>query len=429
MSEKLLNNYTGLEIAVVGLACKFPGAKDKDVFWQNLIDGKESIKFFSEEELKGVAKEVYQQENYVKAGGGQVQDKDFFDADFFDFTPKEALYMDRQMRLMFECAWHALEDAGYNPYNYQKSIGLYAGSSTNFELINYLKNHQQSNSSDMLSTLMGIDKDYLATNISYKLNLRGPAVNVQTACSSSLVAVHIASRALLMKECDLALAGGVSIQGLEQYGYLHQPNMIMSKDGHTRTFDKDASGTIFGDGVGLVVLKRLKDAISDNDHIYAVIKGTMINNDGSQKIGFTAPSITGQAEVIKKAYQVAKVDPETIDFIEAHGTGTNIGDPIEVEALNIAFATGKRNFSMIGSVKSNIGHLECAAGIAGFIKAVLSAKNKLLPPTINFNQPNDKISFDDSPFKVASELTDFNDRKEAIRGGISSFGIGGMQEA
>ncbi|NEP40820.1 MAG: polyketide synthase, partial [Okeania sp. SIO2H7] len=356
------NLIDDLGIAVIGMSGRFPQSEDTDKFWQNLQDGVECISFFSEEELleSGVKAELLNNPNYVKARA-MMSDIDMFDASFFSYSRKEAECIDPQQRLFLECAWEAIEKGGYDPDTYEGLIGVYAGSGMNHYLLkNLYPSLDYDNQLNSYQLMINSDKDFLATRVAYKLNLRGPAVNVQTACSTSLVAVHTACQSLLNGECDLALAGGVSIQLPQKSGHLYREGMIFSPDGHCRTFDAQAKGTITGDGVGVVLLKRLNNALADGDSIQAIIKGSAINNDGSLKVGYTAPSIEGQAAVIAEAHAVAGIDPETISYIEAHGTGTELGDPVEIAALTQAFkySTEKKGFCAIGSLKSNMGHLE-----------------------------------------------------------------------
>ncbi|MBT8332073.1 MAG: type I polyketide synthase, partial [Deltaproteobacteria bacterium] len=415
--------------AIIGMAGRFPGAKNIDEFWQNLRDGVESISFFSDEELvaSNIDSETLTDPNYVKAGG-VIEGAEFFDAQFFDFTPMEAQTMDPQHRIFLECAWEALEDAGYDASKYTGSIGIYAGVAVNTYLVNnLLSNHNLVESIDDMSATIASDKDHLTTRVSYKLNLKGPAIVVQTACSTSLVAVHLACQSLLSGECDIALGGGVSIKVPQKKGYYYLDGGIGSPDGHCRAFDAAAQGTVGGNGVGIVVLKRLSDALADGDHIYAVIKGSAINNDGSLKVGYTAPGVEGQAEAIKKALAMAEVLPETVSYIEAHGTGTALGDAVEIAALTQAFRAGtnKKGFCAIGSVKTNIGHLNTAAGVASLIKTALLLKHRELPPSLHFTEPNPKIDFANSPFFVNNTLFAWEVSKYPWRAGVSSFGIGG----
>ena len=418
-----------LDIAVVGMSCRFPGASDVNEFWRNLRDGVESITLFSDEQLRsfGVSPIALQSPNFVKAGA-ILEGTDLFDAAFFGYSPREAELLDPQHRIFLECAWQALENAGYSPSNSVGLIGVYAGTSlSTYLLYNLLASSPLEASEDGFQVMIGNDKDFLSTRVSYELNLRGPSVDVQTGCSTSLVAVHLACQGLLSYQCDMALAGGVSVQVPQRTGYYYQEGGISSPDGHCRAFDAKAQGTIFGSGVGIVVLKRYTDAIVEGDEIHAVIKGSAINNDGSSKIGFTAPSVDGQAQVVALAQIIAGVEPETITYVETHGTGTALGDPVEVAALTKAFrsSTNKKNFCALGSVKVNIGHLDAAAGVAGFIKTVLSLKHKMIPPTLHFQEPNPKIDFANSPFYVNAKLSEWKASVTPRRAGISSFGIGG----
>ncbi|AUB43294.1 Non-ribosomal peptide synthetase component F (plasmid) [Nostoc flagelliforme CCNUN1] len=419
---------TGLEIAVIGMAGRFPGAKNLNDFWGNLQKGVESISFFTDEELlaSGIDPDVLSKPNYVKASG-VLKDIEVFDASFFDFDSKEAEITDPQHRFFLECAWEALENAGYDSLSYKGSIGTYAGTGSNRYLVNLYSNQNITNSLSNLEISIGNDRDFLTTRVSYKLNLEGPSYTVQTACSTSLVAVHLACQSLLGGECDMALAGGVSINLYQKEGYFYQDGGIASPDGHCRTFDAKAKGTIGGDGVGIVVLKRLEDALTDRDNIYAVIKGSAVNNDGSFKLSYTAPRIDGQAKVIRAAQLTAEVEPETITYVEAHGTATPLGDPIEVAALTQVFSlhTDKKHFCALGSVKTNVGHLNTAAGVAGLIKTVLALKHGLLPPSLHFEEPNPQIDFDNSPFYVNTELSQWKVNNGPRRAGVSSFGIGG----
>ncbi|HEX8353071.1 MAG TPA: type I polyketide synthase, partial [Pyrinomonadaceae bacterium] len=418
------------QIAVVGMALRFPGARDHAEFWRNLRGGVESVAFFSDEELaaEGVPAELLRNPKYVKANG-LLPDVDMFDAAFFGVNPKEARLTDPQHRLLLECAWAALEDAGYDSERYEGRAGVYVSESFNtYFLFNLLPNRELLQSVGMVQTALGNDRDFLATRLSFNLNLRGPSVVVQSACSSSLVAIHLASQSLVYGECDMAVAGGVSVSLPQRSGYFYQEGGINSPDGHCRPFDARAQGTVGGNGVGLVVLKRLDDALAAGDHVYAVIKGSAVNNDGAVKIGYTAPSIEGQARVIAEALGVARVDPSTVTYVEAHGTATPLGDPIELAALTQAFrdSTDEKGFCAVGSVKSNFGHLDAAAGVAGLIKTVLALRNKELPPSLHFERPNPQIDFENSPFYVNAELKPWETRGGAPRrAGVSSFGIGG----
>jgi phthiocerol/phenolphthiocerol synthesis type-I polyketide synthase E len=419
---------TGLEVAIIGMAARFPGAPDLDRFWQNLRDGVESIRSFTNEELvaAGVDPELLRHPHYVRARP-TLEDVEFFDAFFFGFSPREAELLDPQHRLFLECSWQALEDAGYAAERYGPAVGVYGGTCVNTYLSNLRASLSQNDSAGRLQTLLGNDKDYLATRVSYKLGLEGPSISVQTACSTSLVAVHLACQGLLGGECDLAIAGAVAVRTPQETGYLYAEGEIFSPDGHCRTFDAEARGTVFGSGVGTVVLKRLADALRDGDRVRAVIKGSAINNDGSLKVGYTAPRVETQARVIRAAQRAAEVDPGTIGYVEAHGTGTPLGDPIEVAALKKAFgaAGGRRGFCALGSVKTNLGHLETAAGIAGLIKTVFALQHRQIPPSLHFERPNPALELDGSPFYVNARLTEWVGDGTPRRAGVSSFGIGG----
>lgn len=415
------NKYNGLDIAVIGISCKFPKSRNIDEFWDNLKEGRELISFYSDCELieSGVSAEQLKNPNYIKAQGF-LEDSDCFDAYFFGYTNPEAEVMDPQIRLFHEHSWKALEDSGYIPQKYKGVIGLYAGANKNIshEILCYMKDKADWN------TFPFINKDFLTSLVSYKLDLKGPSYSIYSACSTSLVAISHACTSLFLGQCDIALAGGVSIIQ-DKTGYIYQEGMIASSDGHNRTFDEKATGTVSGSGVGVVVLKRLKDAIKDHDRIYAVVKGCAVNNDGSLKIGFTAPSIAGQTDVIKLAHKIAKIETESISYIECHGTATNLGDPIEVEALKLGFNSVKRNICGLGSVKTNIGHTDTAAGVAGFIKTVLCLHNRTLVQSLHYKKPNPKIDFIDSPFYVVTETKEWKNVKYPLRAGVTSLGIGG----
>ncbi len=420
---------SGLDIAIVGMAGRFPGANNIDEFWRLLKEGVEALTYFSDEDLveSGVDPALIADPDYVKSRC-IIEDEDKFDAYFFELSPREVEMMDPQHRLFLEIAWQALENAGYNADTYDGLIGLFGGVSLNTYLFSFLMSQKGFvSSAEGYQLSIGNDKDFLNTRISYKMNLKGPSVTVQTACSTSLVAVHTACQNLLNYSCDMALAGGVSITIPQKQGYYYQEGMILSPDGHCRAFDEKSGGTISGNGAGIVVLKRLDEAIEDGDHIYAVIKGSAFNNDGSLRVGYTAPSVDGQAEVIATAQAVSGIDPQTISYIETHGTGTVLGDPIEISALTQVFNehTDKKNFCAIGSVKTNIGHLDAAAGVAGLIKTALSLQNKKIPASLNYEKPNPKIDFENSPFFVNTELREWKTGDTPRRAGISSFGIGG----
>lgn len=428
-NEEGLDDGHGYDIAVIGMAGRFPGADDLQIFWQHLTDGVESIRFFSHEEMEaaGVDPQLLNHPHYVNAGG-HLDGADFFDSGFFGFYPREADILDPQQRVFLEVAWEAIEHAGYNPGAYKGVIGVYGGMSLgSYIFFNLMQNHIIRETVQPYQLPLNSDKDFLTTRVSYKLNLNGPSVDVQSACSTSLVATHLACQSLLNYECDIALAGGVSVRIPQKSGYLYQEGGILSPDGHCRPFSSDAKGTVSGDGAGIVVLKRLEDAWRDGDAIYAIIKGTAINNDGAGKVGYTAPSVDGQVRVIASAQALAGVDPASISYIEAHGTGTVLGDPIEIEALNQVFRehTDEKQFCAIGSVKANIGHLDAAAGVAGLIKTVLALHHRQLPPSINYIGPNPRIDFVNSPFYVQQTLTDWNTDRLPRRAGVSSFGMGG----
>ena len=420
------NHSTGLEIAVIGMAGRFPGATSIREYWSNLVAGKETLSALDEDHLReqGVEESVLNDSNYVKVGG-LLSDSDHFDAGFFGFSPREAEILDPQQRLFLECAWEALETAGYDSNRYPHPIGVFGGAGMNGYLLNLYSNPNIRTSTSPYELYVGNDKDFLTTRVSYKLNLRGPSMSIQTACSSSLVAVHTACQALISGECDMALAGGVAVS--KQIGYRAQEGGIYSPDGHCRPFDAKANGTVGGNGVGLVVLKRLDDALSDGDSIDAVIKGSAVTNDGAHKVSYTAPQVDSQATVIRNALAIAEVDANTITYIEAHGTGTLMGDPIELAALTQAFRThtDRRQFCALGSVKSNIGHLDAAAGIAGLIKTILALKHQQIPASMHFENPNPAIDFESSPFVVNARLTDWSALALPRRAGVSSFGIGG----
>ena len=417
--------YHGLEVAVIGLACRMPDADNIDQFWNNLTEGKESVRFLSDDELANlnVSREQLNDKRFVKCAGGELEGKNEFDAEFFGVKHAEAMVMDPQTRIFLEASYHALEDAGY-AHGREQSVGVYAAAKSSFfwQAKSFFTEEFKSLGGFAVSTLA--NRDFLSTTVSYKLNLKGPSLVLHTTCSSSLVSIHQACQALNGGECKMALAGGINIIALENKGYIHQEGMIYSADGHCRPFDGNASGTVEGQGVGVVLLKPLDDAIRDNDNIYAVIKGSAVNNDGNLKLGFTAPSIQGQQKVIEMAHLIAEVDPETISYIEAHGTGTDIGDPIEIEALKLAFKSNKKNFCGIGAVKANIGHLDAAAGVAGFIKTVLSLYHRKMLPATNFESPNPKIDFDNSPFYVNTGFKNW-ESDQPLRAGVSSFGMGG----
>ncbi|KJE23036.1 polyketide synthase family protein [Frankia torreyi] len=418
------------QVAIVGMAGRFPAAPDVDAFWTNLTQGRESIAVLSDEELlaSGVDPALLELPNYVRAKG-VLEDADLFDAGFFGFSPREAQLLDPQHRVFLECAWQAVESAVGDPRAFGGRIGVFAGASLNsYLLFNVMADPRAVESSAAYQTLLASDKDFLATRTSYKLDLRGPGITVQTACSTSLTAVHLACQSLLNGECDLALAGGVSVGVPLRGGYVYEPGGILSPDGHCRAFDEGAGGTVPGNGVGIVVLRRLSEAVENGDDVRAVIRGTAVNNDGSLKAGYTAPSVDGQTEVIAEALAVADVDPATIEYVETHGTGTALGDPIEIAALTRAFRehTQDTGFCAIGSVKSNVGHLDAAAGVTALIKATLALRNEAIPATLGCTAPSPGLELDKSPFFVNTRLRPWPRRATSPRrAGVSAFGIGG----
>jgi acyl transferase domain-containing protein/acyl carrier protein len=422
------NKYDGLEIAITGISGRFPGSNNYRQFWKNLQDGKELIRTFTDEELRqeGVPEAELQDKRYVKSVG-VVDNKDLFDPGFFGYNAEEASLMDPQIRLFHEHCWEALEDAGYSSLTDKHKIGLYAGASLNDNWRIYAQGRSATSSLQPFYSNMITAHRFISTLISYKLNLRGPSIFIDTACSTSLVAVHLACRGLWTKDCTIALAGGISLKTLKGKGYLYEEGMVSSVDGHCRAFDARAGGTASGEGSGVVVLKRLSEAVKDRDHIYAVIRSIAVNNDGNLKVGYTAPSVKGQADCIRAAHKLAGLDLRSITYIEAHGTATKLGDPVEIRALNEAFGVGGGDkYCALGSVKSNMGHLDAAAGVAGLIKVALSLKHRQIPASLNFTEPNPDIDFDGGPFYVNTELKEW-DRKGnyPLRAGLSSLGIGG----
>jgi phthiocerol/phenolphthiocerol synthesis type-I polyketide synthase E len=394
-------------IAIVGLAGRFPDAQTLDDFWRNVWTGTESLQTFSDVDLDGAGVDASLRSNPLFVRKGTIlAGAELFDAGFFGLSPREAQILDPQHRVFLECAWEAMEHAGYAPGTVQKSVGVYAGASMNtYVFAKILQNKALIDAVGGYQIMLGNDKDFLCTRVSYKLDLHGPSMTIQTACSTSLVAVEVACRALQSGECDMALAGGVSLNFPERSGYLYTDGMILSPDGHCRPFDSVAAGTRAGAGAGIVVLKRLTDALADRDTIHAVIIGASVNNDGAGKVGYTAPSIDGQVEAIATAQALAGVDPRSISYIEAHGTATPLGDPIEIAALTQVFraSTPDIGFCRIGSLKSNLGHLDAAAGIAGLIKTVLALEHRQIPPLVNFRSPNPQLDLEHSPFVASAE--------------------------
>ena len=415
------------DIAIIGLDGRFPGAPTLAEFWQNLRDGIESIQTLDEAQLNqlGVPQPLRNNPHFVNAEP-LLADIDQFAASFFGYAPNQAKLLAPEQRLFLEVAWHALENAGYSSEQYKGQIGVFAGMGMSTYLLFNLINHPDVDpTDDSFAVMLGNDKDFLATRASYHLDLTGPSLDVQTGCSTSLVATHLACESLLNGQCDVALAGGVTVEMPQRAGYVYQPSGIASPDGHCRPFDAAGQGTVFGSGVGVVVLKRLADAVADGDNIQAVIKGTAVNNDGALKLGYTAPSISGQADVIARAQAVANVTPDSIQYIEAHGTATELGDPIEITALAKLFKGSDTQKTYIGSVKSNVGHLDAAAGVAGLIKTVLSLQHKEIPPTCHYDTPNPKLNLDQTPFVINNSLLPWKNGRAPRRAGVSSFGIGG----
>ncbi|MGH3563774.1 MAG: beta-ketoacyl synthase N-terminal-like domain-containing protein [Mycobacterium sp.] len=423
-------------VAVVGMAGRFPGADRLSVFWRNLCGGVESIVDLSEDDLlaAGVGERVLADHAYVRRAA-LLEGIDEFDADFFGFTPYVARMTDPQHRLFLQAAFHALEDAGYDPVGgVGGSVGVYATSTTSGYLLHNLMSNSdpwavigQGVTFEMVNLSLQNDKDYLATKVAHQFDLRGPALSVQTACSSALVAVHLACQGILNGECDVALAGGASLRIPHRVGYWHEAGSMVSASGRCRPFDVRADGTVFGSGVGVVVLKSLADAVDDGDRVHAVIRGSALNNDGSTKMTYAAPNAVGQAEVIAEAHAVAGVDAATVGYVETHGTGTPLGDPVEIEGLRQAFGVSEAVRSgpcVVGSVKSNIGHLESAAGIAGLIKTILCLKHRAIPATLHYTSPNPELHLDRGPFVVAGEYGAW-ETDGVRRAGVSSFGVGG----
>ena len=421
-------------VALIGMAGRFPGARSVPEFWRNQMNGIEAISYFPIEDLEVPNRaELASDPNYVRARS-ILDDVDLFDAEFFGMYPREAELMDPQQRLFLECCWEAFEDAGYDPANCPGPVGVYAGCSTSTYFLSRLcakpgfihkftGGYQVENYPEM----MGNNLDFLSTRVSYKLNLRGPSFTMQAGCSTSLLAVTQACQSLLTYQSDMALAGGSSITFPQKRGSYYQEGGMVSPDGHCRTFDADAQGTVFGSGVAVVLLKRLEDALRDRDQIYAVIRGFAANNDGSAKVGYTAPSVEGQTRAIALALDAAGVNPETIGYIEAHGTGTPLGDPIELAALTRAFRshTERKRFCVIGTAKTNIGHVDIAAGVTGLIHATHIVRHATLPPTLHFNSPNPQFNLESSPFFVNTKLSEWKTEKTPRRAGVSAFGVGG----
>ncbi len=418
------------DIAIIGMSIRVPDANTPEEFWHNLARGHESVREYSEAELleRGVSRSTLANPNYVRAGI-PLQGIDHFDPDFFGFSQKEAGIIDPQHRHFYEASWEAIERAGHPPAEFDGAIGVFAGCGMGaYFVYNLLTNPELLDSvGTFLLRHTGNDKDFLSTRVSYLFDLKGPSVNVQTACSTSLVATHMAVQSLLSGECDLALAGGSTIEVPHNVGYVYKEGEVLSPDGHCRPFDHRSKGTVFGSGAGVVVLRRLSEALEDGDHIHAVIKGSAVNNDGSSKVGYLAPSVEGQSAAIAEALAVADITADSIGYVECHGTATPVGDPIEIAALTNAFreSTNESGFCRIGSVKSNIGHLDTAAGVASLIKATMALENRQIPPSLNYEAPNPNIEFEGGPFEVAQELSDWHSDSVPRRAAVNSLGVGG----
>ena len=416
-------------VAVVGMACRFPGAQDVKQFWENLKQGVESISTFTDEELKavGVSPELLGNKNYIKRKG-ILSDIELFDYSFFGYSPNEAKLIDPQQRLFLECVWEALESAGCSSKKYSGIISIYGGmADSTYFLNNLLKNSSITKSLSGIQRRIATGMSTLATQAAYRLDLKGAGINMNTACSTSLVLVAEAYRSLIDYETDVAIAGAVAIDIPQTSGYLAQEGDIVSLDGFVRAFDADANGTVFSNGVGAVILKRLEDAIQDGDHIYACIRGYGLNNDGADKTGYSTVSIEGQASCIASPLSFSGVSADTLGYVEAHGTGTALGDPVEVTALSEAFRrdTERNQFCALGSVKTNIGHTDIAAGMASLIKTILAVKEGCIPPTLHYQQPNPHIDFEHSPFYVNTNLIGWKTDQGPRRAGVSAFGIRG----
>ena len=418
-----------IDIAIIGMSGRFPGAATAEEYWRNLCDGVESVTFFSDQELltAGVAPSLIANPDYVKAAP-MLRDVEMFDAAFFGYSPKDASLMDPQQRLFLEVCWEAFENAGYDPADYPGKVGVLStggGVVTSYLLAKL--HHTDLPGQTASIAHINNDKDFLSTRVSFKLNLRGPSFTIQSACSSSLLAVHEACQNLRFGECDMMLVGGSVVRVPQVAGYLAEKRNLNSIDGHCRPFDLAAQGTIFGSCVGAVLLKPLAQAVADHDHIFAVIKGTAVNNDGSAKSSYTAPSLGQQSQAVVDALDVAGVSADSVGYIECHSTGTIVGDPLEVEALSMAFRKGteRKQYCGVGSVKANIGHPEQAAGIAGIIKTALVLHHKRIPPSINCETLNPAIDLAASPFYVNTKLRDFPLADTPRRAGLNSLGIGG----
>jgi acyl transferase domain-containing protein len=412
----------GLDIAVVGFSCRVPGASNAEAFWENIFRGHEAVSWLGSDTAAAPPDAM----SHRVPAAFLLDQADCFDAPFFGMSPREAALTDPQHRILMECAYEALEHAGHAAVQ-GENVGVYVGCGPNTYLLNnVLTNPKVRAEATPLQIMIGNEKDYLASRISYKLDLRGPSLVVQSACSTSLLAVHVAAMAVFAGECDMALAGGVSVEFPQDQGYLHQQGGILSPDGHCRPFSAQAAGTVRGNGAGVVVLKRMADALADGDAIYAVIRGTATNNDGAAKVGYAAPSIEGQANVIQAALGVANVEPHSVSYVEAHGTGTALGDPVEVAALAEAFGAPVGGAPrVLGAVKANIGHLDAAAGVAGLIKASLALHHGTIPPTLHFDAPHPSIDFSAAGFLPDIQAVSWGRGINPRRAAVSSFGIGG----
>lgn len=413
-------------IAIVGMSCRFPKADNINSFWENLETGKESLTFFSNEELlaSGAEPDLVNDPNYVKAGC-IIDNMELFDYTFFGYSKEDASLIDPQQRFFLECAYEALEDAGYCPDSYDEPIGLFGGVKTSGYSKILAPLLKRPGTLESFLAVLGTAVDQACLRVSHGLNLKGPSIGVQTACSASIVASHMACESLRNNECEMALAGACALNIPQRQGFLYEEDMITSPDGHCRAFDANAKGTASGNGAGVVVLKRLSDALSDRNNIYAVIRGSAVNNDGAAKVKYIAPSLEGQQSVIEEAILMSEVDVESISYVEGNGTGTFLGDSMEIEALTRAYRTytEKEYFCGLGSVKTNIGHLTQAAGIAGLIKTALALKNKVIPPSLNYNDPNPQLK--NSPFYIMKEGSKWEKNGSPRRAGINSFAIGG----
>ncbi|HEX2188728.1 MAG TPA: beta-ketoacyl synthase N-terminal-like domain-containing protein [Longimicrobiaceae bacterium] len=421
------STLTGAEVAIIGIAGRFPGAEDLDAFWRNLMAGAETLSRFSPEELEamGIPREVARDPGWIPVAG-EIPHPDLFDAAFFGFTHREAEITDPQQRILLETCWHALEHAGYDPARYPGQVAVFAGSGGSRYLTgNLASNPELMALAGQMEVTLANDFDFLTTRVSYKLDLRGPSVPVRTACSTGLVAVHLACRSLQAGECDMALAGGVSVMH-PVFGYRYQEGGISSPDGHCRSFDASAKGSVASSGAGVVLLKRLEDALADGDHVHAVIKGSAINNDGAGKIGFTAPSVEGQSRVIADALAIAEVEPDTVGFVEGHGSATPLGDQIELTALRKVFGGAGRAPAtlLLGSVKSNVGHCNAAAGVAGLVKTALALEHGVVPPTVHFTGCDARLELEGTPLYVSGSAEGWK-VPGPRRAGVSSFGLGG----